>query len=210
MDLLVQGLLIGLTLTVLVGPITFTILDSSLARGATHGVIAASGMWFSDLLFITACYFGAQPLRLFMQSEDTSRIAGLVGGSVLIVIGIFVWRSRTEQNTERVSKKWFKAAGDWVRGFIVNTFAPFSFVFWSTVTLTIVLPNATSLGHAAMFYIGVMASIMAGDTLKAVFAGWVSHRVSNRVIYRSRTVLAVLFIGAGLVVLGRVVWYAVQ
>ena len=58
-----------------------------------------------------------------------------------------------------------------------------------------------------LFYVGVMASIMTGDTLKAVFAGWINKRISDKTLQLLRSVLAVLFVIAGLVVLGRVVWH---
>ncbi len=210
MDLLLQGFLIGATLTVMIGPITFTILDASLARGTGHGVIAALGMWCSDFMFITLCYFGAQPLRMTMQSNEMTQFAGTIGGCVLIGIGVIIWRSRTQKTQIPSGRKVWRISGDWLRGFVVNTFAPFSFVFWPTVTFTIVLPRASSTGHAMLFYVGVMASIMAGDTLKAMFAGWINKRISNKAHYRLRILLAILFVLAGIVVLGKVVWQTLQ
>jgi hypothetical protein len=55
-----------------------------------------------------------------------------------------------------------------------------------------------------------MASILAGDTLKAIFAGWINTRISDRTHYRLRILLAVLFVLAGVLVLGKVIWQVTQ
>jgi threonine/homoserine/homoserine lactone efflux protein len=205
-DLLLQGLLIGATLTIMIGPITFTILVSSLTGGISYGITTATGMWVSDVLYISLCYFGAQQLRDVLQSAEMTQVIGTVGGCVLIAIGVFIWISRKRKEKERDPHKLLHYSGHWIRGFIVNTFAPFSLVFWPTVTLTIVLPKAISTSHASSFYAGVMTSIVIGDALKSVFAGWISHRISGVMIMQIRTGLAVLFVLVGLFSLGRVVW----
>lgn len=206
MDLLIQGLLIGATLTVMVGPITFTILDSSFTGGVFYGIVTAFGMWCSDFLYIALCYFGAQQLQVSLQSDEMARWIGIIGGVILITIGVFIWKTRASQAMPQSSHKVLRYSGHWVRGFAVNTFAPFSLFFWPTVTLTIVLPTAASTPHAMWFYAGVMMSIMFGDVLKSLFAGWIRERISPKTIKQIRTGLAVLFVGIGLFSLGRVIW----
>jgi threonine/homoserine/homoserine lactone efflux protein len=206
MDLLIQGLLIGITLTIMIGPITFTILDASLSRSSTHGIVTAIGMWCSDLLFIGLCYGGAQTIRRSMQSTETSNWVGIIGGIILLIIGVLIWTNRHQGPPRKNQNKLLHYSGHWLRGFLVNTFAPFSVFFWPTVTLTLVIPKATSFIHAASFYVGVMASIMTGDTLKAIFAGWVSRHISPKRVLQVRGALAVLFVAAGLFALGKVIW----
>jgi threonine/homoserine/homoserine lactone efflux protein len=144
-----------------------------------------------------------------MQSEEMTKVVGLIGGLVLIGIGIFIWLSRRRHVKKEPYHKILHYSGHWLRGFVVNTFAPFSLLFWPTVTLAIVLPKATSTSHASTFYIGVLASIIIGDILKSFFAGWISHRVSAVTIMQIRTGLAVLFVLVGLFSLGRVVWQVI-
>lgn len=206
MDLFLQGLLIGATLTVMIGPITFTIMEASLSGGTLHGIVTAIGMWCSDILYISLCYFGAQQLRETLQSAEMTQIIGTIGGCILICIGAFIWRARREKEKHVPRHKILHYSGHWLRGFVVNTFAPFSLLFWPTVTLTIVLPKAVSTTHASSFYIGVLSSIMIGDMFKSVFAGWISHRISVVTIMQIRVGLAVLFVVVGLFSLGRVLW----
>jgi threonine/homoserine/homoserine lactone efflux protein len=206
MDLYLQGLLIGATITLMIGPITLTIVDASLTVGISYGIITAIGMWCSDLLYISLCYFGAQQLQDTLQSEEMTRIIGIIGGCILILIGIFIWTSRRQKPHTEPKHKILYYSGHWFRGFMVNTFAPFSLVFWPTITITYVIPNAVSDAHASSFYFGVLTSIITGDTLKSFFAGWISHRISSTTVKQIRIGLAALFVLVGLVSLGKVVW----
>ena len=52
MDALGSGILLGLTLSILTGPILFTIIQTSIEEGFRAGITVASGIWISDLLFI--------------------------------------------------------------------------------------------------------------------------------------------------------------
>ncbi len=189
----------------MIGPITFTIVDASLDGGIPSGIAAASGMWCSDFLYIIVCYCGAQQLSISLQDPEATHWVGLVGGCILIAIGLVIWMTRKRHGIAK-RRSIVHYSGHWLRGFVVNTFAPFTLFFWPTMTLTIVLPNATSVTHAASFYLGVMASIMAGDMLKATFAGWVRQKISQTVLKVLRSGLAVLFVGAGLFLLGRAIW----
>jgi len=195
----------------MVGPITFTILDASLSRGVRYGITTAFGMWCSDLMYILLCYLGAQQLREFLQSPKASHWIGIIGGIILIIIGVVIWLSRRKaEEIQDTKHKILYYTGHWFRGFMVNTFAPFSLFFWPTVTLTIVIPGALSHSHAAGFYIGVMLSIVAGDILKSVFAAWISHKIAPGTVIQLRTGLAALFVAVGMFSLGKVAWEVFQ
>lgn len=206
MDLLLEGFLLGATLTVMIGPITFTIVDASLSSGVSRGIVSAVGMWSSDVLYIVVCYSGARRLQTFLQSEGTAQWIGIIGGLILLGIGIVIWFSRHRQGMQKQRHVFLHYSGYYLRGFLVNSFAPFTLFFWPTVTLTIVLPKATSVMHASGFYIGVLASIMIGDTLKAIFAAWVRRYISTKRLVQIRVILAAVFVIAGAIALGKVVW----
>ncbi|MDX1477257.1 MAG: LysE family transporter, partial [Saprospiraceae bacterium] len=77
------GLGIGFSLTLMIGPITFTILDSSLSRGWRAGVLAGLGMWISDIIYITLCYLGGRQVIDSIQREGVDSWMGVVAGAVL-------------------------------------------------------------------------------------------------------------------------------
>ena len=62
METFFQGFGIGLGLTIMIGPITLTIIDASLSDGWKAGIVTAFAMWLSDLMFIAGIYYGGREL----------------------------------------------------------------------------------------------------------------------------------------------------
>ena len=53
-----EGLFFGLLLSVMIGPVFFTLLQTSLEQGFYRGLFVAIGASMSDLLIITGCFLG--------------------------------------------------------------------------------------------------------------------------------------------------------
>jgi arginine exporter protein ArgO len=54
-----QGVLLGLTFAVLIGPAFFALIQTSIHRGFRFGFFLAIGIFLSDLVALLVCYFGA-------------------------------------------------------------------------------------------------------------------------------------------------------
>lgn len=57
-EIIFNGLKLGIVLTFLVGPVFFTIIQTSVERGFWSGVVVSLGVSVSDILYVTICYFG--------------------------------------------------------------------------------------------------------------------------------------------------------
>ena len=51
-ELIIEGVFLGLGLCFLLGPIFIVLIQASIERGARAGLIAASGIWLSDILIV--------------------------------------------------------------------------------------------------------------------------------------------------------------
>ena len=58
MDIICQGILAGLWINILVGPIFFGLIQLAAERGARAGLIYAAGIWLSDILLVFAVQNG--------------------------------------------------------------------------------------------------------------------------------------------------------
>ena len=63
MEIILNGIISGLVLALLVGPVFFTILQTSIERGFGSGALVAIGVSLSDAFYITLTYLGVY--RLF-------------------------------------------------------------------------------------------------------------------------------------------------
>ena len=48
-----EGILYGLTLTILLGPIFVALTQTGIEKGITAGILVGSGIWISDIVIIT-------------------------------------------------------------------------------------------------------------------------------------------------------------
>src|ERR1035437_1609685 len=66
---LFEGIFIGLTMAVMLGPALFALLQTSILRGTRAGVILASGIFLSDLVVVVCSYLGGA--QLLNQSKKS-------------------------------------------------------------------------------------------------------------------------------------------
>ena len=65
---LLQGIILGLTLSALLGPAIFTLLQTSIHRGVKSGVFLAFGIFLSDVSVVYLALLGA--LQLINQKDN--------------------------------------------------------------------------------------------------------------------------------------------
>ena len=92
-----NGLLIGMSMVIFVGPVFFLLLTSSLSGGWKAGLAVALGIIISDLICISLVSIGLAPL---LSSPERLKLLGIGSGAMLIFLGIkyliniinpFVW-----------------------------------------------------------------------------------------------------------------------
>ena len=100
---------------------------------------------------------------------------------------------------EGLSKDYF---GFWMKGFLVNTVNPFTFIFWLGVISTKVIGINMNDTQAFVFISAIMLTIIITDTIKVLGAKAIRGRLESDHIKRISRVA-----GAALVVFGIVLLY---
>jgi threonine/homoserine/homoserine lactone efflux protein len=196
---LFEGIILGLTVAISLGPALFALLQTSIKHGVKTGIFLAAGIFFSDLTLVVGFYFGAASV----VTDPSYHLAlGLIGGSVMCVFGIYAFFRKvpqTEQvepiNEIKVKKK--GALPYFFKGFVLNLANPFLWVFWITSMLAI---NATYGGNqksVALFFIGSLSVILMTDILKVVLANKIKIAGNPLVKLWMNRILGLLFMILG-------------
>ncbi len=91
LNLFIQGIIIGLTLAVPVGPISLLCIQRSIADGRLHGIVSGIGVASADSFYAAVSFLGLTFISgLIIAQQDLFRF---LAGIVLIVIGIRVFMS---------------------------------------------------------------------------------------------------------------------
>ncbi len=91
-SLLIQGMIIGLTLAVPVGPIALMCIQRAVTDGRLHGIVSGMGVATADSFYAAVTFFGLTVISgLIIANQFSLRLAA---GLVLIFVGIRIFLSK--------------------------------------------------------------------------------------------------------------------
>ena len=219
MNALFEGLLFGLTLTVMAGPILFALLQAGIEHGFRAGMMVALGVFTSDVLFVTAVYFGLNYIQAVIKMDGFNLTLGIAGGIALILIGLGTYFSKPPSlpNDDFFSEKeiqedlneipdvknfsYFKLL---LKGFLVNTINPFTFFFWGVIAAGKLAESGFSQDEFFLFFGAILFVIIASDTLKVYLAKVIRKYLKPENILLVRRISGIAFVIFGIILIARV------
>ncbi len=201
MQFVIEGILFGLTLSILLGPIFIALTQSSIEKGYKAGLSVGMGIWVSDLLFIVLTYEFIHRITHIVNGEYFQLSMGIIGGLVLIGFGIYSLFSKVKE----ISKSEISGAKSYlqffIKGFLVNTVNPFTFIFWISVITTYVLGRNINGLQSVEFLGAILFVIICTDSLKVFLAQLLRKKLQpihlqwiNRIAGAALAVFGVLLI----------------
>jgi threonine/homoserine/homoserine lactone efflux protein len=204
MNLFLEGALLGLSLSFLIGPLLFAIVQASLERGFRAGLAVAAGIWIGDVLYMLAVQSVVDALAGWIERPEFRLGMGLAGGTLLIAFGLgsLLGRQRSpeEQVVEGASRQYWAYA---LRGFLINLINPFTVFFWLGITSALVVPGRWDGRETALFFGGMLATLVVTDTLKAWGAKSLRRFLTPAHQRLVRRGIGFVLVGFGLVMVGR-------
>lgn len=208
MTILLEGISLGLILCVMVGPIFFSILQTSIERGAMSGAALAAGQWLGDLMYIALVFWGAQYIDQVLQDPAAKQTftwyLGTIGSCILGLFGLSMWLSKASVKPEeqvleapRSNSHW----GRFLQGFLINTVNPFPLFFWASLMGT-ALSKGYNTQEAGILFGSVMGTVIGTDLLKIYLAKRLSRWIKPQyLIYIRRGA------GTALMIFALLLWY---
>ena len=159
-SVIIEGFLLGLFLSVFIGPVFFLLIDTSIKRGVKSAFVMDAGVILSDVFWIVLLYWGVDKyLGNFLESD----LSMIIAGSVFIAFGLAGFLSLKKKKENKVPKKNSKL---FIEGFILNTINPSVALFW-LASLTIAVKKYTDgLTELFVFFGAIFITIIAIDFLK--------------------------------------------
>lgn len=198
---ILQGVLFGLTLAVLVGPVFFALIKTSISKGYLYGVFMAIGISLSDFSLIVLSYFGTNS---FIHEKDSQALLGFIGGIVLIIFGVFNMarkiRFRDLRPKEMVIKRtWiFKYLA---QGFVLNITNPSVWIFWiGVVSIGQSNHGETKFGLFS-FFISIIVTLLLTDLLKSYLANKIKPLIKPRTLLWMYRIVGIIMLLFGVIIL---------
>lgn len=189
MEPLLKGIISGITISFLIGPIFLALADITITKGWRSGLSYIAGVLISDIVLI---YLVETILQQFPFDSIKTQI-GIVGGIMLIAFGIVTYFAKATLKAQDVTsvKTLFQA---FLKGVSLNMFNPFVTVWWITMYTTITI-NYDSFTDRFLFYFGILFMVFLFDLLKMRFAYYLKQRLTeNNLSVIKKVVGACLFV----------------
>ncbi len=206
MQLILQGILVGLTLAILLGPIFITITQASIEHGTKEGLSVCSGVWVSDILIIALTYLFVRRIAGVVESESFRLWMGIIGGLVLMSFGIGAYIKEMTFDTERKKLTIKSFSGFWLKGFLVNTINPFTFIFWIGIISSYIVTKKISDIDTMIFLGAIMVTIIITDASKVFAAKLLRQQLQDKHVNMFSKLAGVGLFVFGLFLIYRVVF----
>lgn len=207
MTILLQGAILGFSLSLLLGPIFFLFLDATAVKGMRGGFLIGLGAWCSDIMYLTSAFFAYSLLLELTKNQGFEYHVGLLGGILLIIIGISTMLNKDNKGSRPGRKNSLASHSDfrlWLRGFLVNTFNPFCAIFWVGAVSSLMISKNNSPGDFVYFGIGSVGTIILFDLVKILAAKKILNILSDKVKTRVKQIAGLIILVFGLVLIFKV------
>ncbi len=187
-----EGILVGLSMIIFIGPVFFTLLKSTLEHGKFAGFAVASGIIISDVTCIAVCLLGAIP---FFDNDINQFWIGLTGSIILLALGLkYLIKPNAEHNSRQLRVKNVLIVSFFTKGFLVNFINPFVFLVWIGL---ITYAKSEFIHYESLFIFlgGALLGIFSTDLLKVILADKIKRLIQPKVLRVTYRIIGIILIG---------------
>lgn len=206
---LAQGIVLGFTVAVMLGPAFFTLIQTSIHRGFKSGVLLALGIFFSDLSLVVLCGLGASQV---VYEPNQKMILGIVGGVILILFGAFTFTRKVHIATDhtKVLIKVPKPFTFVAKGFFLNFANPFIWIFWIGVVGVVTSTYSERFDRMFFFLAGTLVTILATDVIKSFVANKIKRLLKPHFMIWLNRLVGISLIVFGVLLMMRVLFDSIK
>jgi len=170
-----KGLLLGLILSISLGPVIFAILKQSITNGRKAGYIFVAGVSTSDIgLLLIANIFTS----IFLLVLDHKAFIAMAGAGFLLLLGLYTlfFKKIKIEYDEKGEEKVFRKRdylGIYISGFLMNTLNPSVFIFWFAWTAAIGASAAETnnpIQYKFLVFATCLVFLLLSDLIKVALA----------------------------------------
>jgi len=200
MEPLVKGIISGITISLMIGPIFFALADITITKGWRCGFSYIAGVLISDLILI---FFVETAFHRF-SFEALKTPIGLIGGSVLILFGLITFVTEVNLKAPDVTtiQTLTKA---FLKGVSINLFNPFVTLWWITMYTTVSI-KYQNLSDRSLFYGGILSMVFLFDILKMRFAYYLREHLTVSGLNKLKKVVGIFLFIFGATMIWRVLF----
>jgi threonine/homoserine/homoserine lactone efflux protein len=203
---LLKGLVLGLMLSISVGPVIFSIIKQSINNGHKGGFAFIGGVSASDITLVLVCNLFTS---FFDSAMNHERIIGIAGSIFLIILGFYniFFKKIVKADESTIALKKFKMreiAGIFFSGYFMNTLNPGVFLFWFAASATIIEDSNSTvrpLDYRIIVFSTCLIFVVLSDIAKVLLAGKIRTKLTPHNIHIINRISGLILLGFGVVLM---------
>ena len=218
-----EGVIIGLSLALIMGfgPSFFTLIQTSISRGFKAAMFLDLGIILNDIMVVALMMM--TNVQFNIADKENIIYSGISAGIILIIFGIYTFLLSpekiihiSENNNQKIEKmnekfidkpKWYVYI---TKGFIINIFNPFVWIFWITCVATASSNFGGNRYSMIIFFIGVFATVLFFDILKAAGAYSLKRFFTEKMVKIMNQIIGIILMLFGLFIAVRVIFFPIS
>ena len=198
MDLILKGIVTGFILSIMVGPVFFVLLETSIRKGVKAAIAFDLGVVINDILYIAIAYVFYNQVETLSQGNDNS-VLRIVGGSVFLAFGIYNFFKKVkgikidDVGVVRTNARGYFLLG--LKGFLLNLANPMVIFYWFSV-MTLGAKDQTEEGAGTsmlVFIIAILITFFSIDLLKIIGAKSLRPLVTKKLLRGLNMLIGMVF-----------------
>lgn len=204
MQFFIQAFSIGFMLSILIGPVFFILLETSITKGFRAAISFDLGVFLSDVLYILIAVMFMEQIK-GLDTKSNKILFGFIGGTIFIVYGLFTFFKKpimqqnniidTDEdfNLPEFHTKDYIMLG--VKGFILNFANPVVIFYWLSVAsfANQFAPDKSGIGWVFLFISIVLFTFFGVDILKILAAKKLRPLVNQKLLQALNRVIGIVF-----------------
>jgi len=194
-----QAVPLGFTLSFLIGPVFFVLLETSAIKGARAAIVLDMGVIFADIVFIAIAFLGSY--KLLEQLTHHPALYGL-GGMIMMVYGMITIirkpKKESIENQTEIEIPKNNYLGLFVKGFLLNFINIGVLAFWLAMIVIFSPKLDLDPTRIIVFFSGILIGYFMVDLLKIFLAKQFKSKMTPKRVIKIRRIIGIILLIAGI------------
>jgi L-lysine exporter family protein LysE/ArgO len=192
-----EGFVTGMALSLMLGTVFFSLLRNSLQYGYKSGFFIAAGVVACDVIFISLALL-SDGFAIFLKNYQMQ--ISIVGGIVLIIMGaVMIIKANPKMMEGKLMGE--EKRSNWLffmNGFLLNLLNPVNFFSWLAISTMLTIRFNYTLHDKTYFFLASLCAIFLVEILVSFGASKIKQWVTQKVLKRVNQISGLIFIGIGI------------
>mgnify|MGYP002628606862 FL=1 len=208
MNLIAKGIVTGFVLSIMIGPVFFVLLETSIRKGIRAAIAFDLGVILNDIVYIGIAFFFYNQVESLSSGHDNSMLR-LIGGVLFIGYGVYNFFKSVKEFDLEDDKIDIKNSRGYLllglKGFLLNLANPLVIFYWFSV-MTLGAKDAAeggSINSMLVFIAAILVTFFSIDLLKIFGAKSLRPLVTHKLLSGLNRLIGIVFFGFGAVLIAQ-------